>query len=433
MGGAISYLSDIAEDKLESSAGAAMSTGRAGLEVLVTGLGMVSPAGCGATDVWESMCAARPTAATVPELAGLPVDFACRVPDFTPHAVLGEQLARRTDRCTQLALVAAYEALAMARLAPKERDSARIGVVMGTAFGGIGTIENQAARLANGVKVSPVTVPMFAPNMLAGQISLELGALGPSFVVSTACASGTTAIGLGANLLRSGVCDVVLAGGAEAPVNRLTTAAFARMGALSKSKDEMRRASRPFDAKRDGFVLGEGAAVLVMETESSARARQVAGMARIAGYGDSCDAHHITAPHPDGAGLERAVHAALAAAGANAADIDHINAHATSTPLGDLAESQALARVFRHRPPTVTSSKGTLGHTMGAAGAIEAALTILAINHGQIPPTGNLRQQDPRVDLDVVTGSTRPQHIRLALSTSCGFGGANAALALCPA
>ncbi|MEU6610104.1 beta-ketoacyl-[acyl-carrier-protein] synthase family protein [Streptomyces shenzhenensis] len=399
--------------------------------VVVTGVGLVSAAGIGVDATWKGMLAGQPTARTNPDLAGLAVDFACQVPDFNPTAQLGANLARRTDRHSQLAFVAGAEALHMAGLKPEDWDGPRVGVVIGTAFGGVTTLEEQTLRVARGEPVSALTVPMVAPNMLAGQLSLHWGARGPSFATCTACASGTTAIGLGSQLLRTGVCDIVLAGGSDAPVNRVITASFARMSALSPRRQAPALASRPFDVARDGFVLGEGAAVLVLERSGQAAARKARPLARIAGYGASADAHHIAAPHPQGSGLEQATRTALAEAGATTADVDHVNAHATSTPKGDLVEAGLLARLFGNRA-TVTSAKGVLGHTMGAAGAIEAALTVLAITEQTVPPTANLEHLDPQIELDVVSGEARSQPISLALSNSSGFGGQNAVLALSP-
>ncbi|MDX3763695.1 beta-ketoacyl-[acyl-carrier-protein] synthase family protein [Streptomyces sp. AK02-04a] len=398
----------------------------------MTGIGMVSSAGIGADATWKSVLAGQPTARTNPDLAGLAVDFACQVPDFDPVARLGANLARRTDRYSQLAFVAGAEALHMAGLEPEEWDGTRVGVIIGTAFGGVTTLENQVTRLVGGHVVAATTVPMIAPNMLAGQLSLHWRANGPSFAACTACASGATAIGLGTQLLRTGACDLVLAGGSDAAVTRIIAAAFARMGALSSRGQTPALASRPFDAARDGFVLSEGAAVLVLERRAQAAARRATALAQVVGYGASADAHHITEPHPQGNGLEYATKAALAQAHAAMADVDHINAHATSTPKGDLVEGGLISRLFGRRA-TVTSVKGVLGHTMGAAGAIEAALTVLAINEQTVPPTANLERLDPQIDADVVVGAARPQRIQLALSNSSGFGGQNAVLALAPA
>lgn len=402
-----------------------------GWDIVVTGLGMVSAAGTDAESTWKAVVAGRPAARTSGVLGGLAVDFACEADSLEPGSRLGADLVRRSDRFAQLALIAGAEALQMAGLDPAVWDGARAGVVLGTAFGGVATLEEQVLRQARGSAVSAVTVPSALANMAAGLFSLQWHARGPSLAVSTACASGTTAVGLAADLLRADVCDVVLAGGGEAPVTRLIAAAFARMNALSARCSRPAEASRPFDAERDGFVLGEGAATLVLERRADAAARGATALARVAGYGASADAHHITSPHPQAAGLEQATMAALAQAGATPADVDHVNAHATSTPMGDLAEARLLGRLVRDA--TVSAPKGVLGHTMGASGAIEAALTVLTIVHQIVPPTANLERMDPRIELDVVAGQARAQRIRLALSNSSGFGGQNAVLALAPA
>ncbi|HTJ70403.1 MAG TPA: beta-ketoacyl-[acyl-carrier-protein] synthase family protein [Actinospica sp.] len=404
------------------------------IDIAVTGLGVVSAAGVGAEAAWKSVVSGQPSARVLPELRGLPADFACVVDELDVGVRLGANLVRRTDRFTQLALIAGAEALDAARLDPTDWDGARVGVVVGTAFGGVTTLAGQAVRAHEGSPVSPVTVPAVLANMAAGVLSLEWNARGPSFAVSTACASGATAIGLAASLLRDDSCDIVIAGGAEAPVNRLLSAAFARMDALSVNRARPAAASRPFDAERDGFVLAEGAAMLVLERAADASARRVPALAHLAGFGASADAHHLTSPDPEGRGLERAVIQALRAAGAAPADVDHVNAHATSTPKGDLAEAALLKRLFGHGV-SVTAPKGALGHTLGAAGAIEAALTVLSIAEQTAPPTTNLEEPDPRIglDLDLVTGAARTQRIGLALSNSCGFGGQNTVLAFTPA
>ncbi|WP_247707033.1 beta-ketoacyl-[acyl-carrier-protein] synthase family protein [Streptomyces liliiviolaceus] len=333
---------------------------------------------------------------------------------------------RCTDRYSQLGFIAGAEALRTAGLDPQGWDAARVGVVIGTSVGGVSTLQEQITRQASGEKVSALTVPMFAPNMLPGQLALHWQIHGPTFAVSTACASGATALGLAAQLVRSGACDLVLAGGSDAPVTRILSGAFARMNALSSRCTNPAAASRPFDAARDGFVLGEGAAVLVLERATHASARGAPVLARLAGFGASADAHHITDPHPHSYGLEQAITTALAEAGATPADVDHVNAHATGTPKGDLLEARLLARLCGQA--SVTSAKGTLGHTMGAAGAIEAALTVRTIAEQTVPPTANLDRLDAAIDLDVVTGAARNQHVRLALSNSSGFGGQNAVL-----
>lgn len=407
-----------------------MSAPPCSTDIAVTGLGVVSAAGVGAEATWKSVVSGQPSARLLPELSGLPADFACVIDELDIAAGLGANLARRTDRFTQLALIAGAEALSAARLDPADWDGARVGVLIGTAFGGVSTLAGQAVRAHEGSPVSPVTVPAALANMAAGVLSLEWNARGPSLAVATACASGATAIGLAASLLRDDSCDVVLAGGAEAPVNRLLAAAFARMDALSVNRARPTAASRPFDAERDGFVLAEGAAILVLERAADAAARRVPALARLAGFGASADAHHLTSPDPEGRGLERAVTQALRSAGAEPGDVDHVNAHATSTPKGDLAEATLLKRLFGGGV-SVTAPKGSLGHTLGAAGAIEAALTVLSIGEQTVPPTANLEEPDPLIglDLDLVAGAARTERIRLALSNSCGFGGQNAVLA----
>ncbi|MFJ2863637.1 beta-ketoacyl-[acyl-carrier-protein] synthase family protein [Kitasatospora sp. NPDC087314] len=399
--------------------------------VAVTGLGLVTPAGTGAAAVWERFLGAEPTAGTDPELAGLNVDFSCQVADFDPSALLGGRLARRLDRFAQLALVAARQAVADAALDPAAWDGTRVGVVLGVSANSVQTYAVEYARLEQGRadRVSPLMLPRSIPNMAAGEVGLDLGIRGPGLVVSTACASGTTALALGADLIRAGTCDLVLAGGTDSPRTPMTAVAFDRLGALSRRRHDPAGASRPFDADRDGFVLGEGAGVLVLERAEHARARGARPRAYLAGHGAAGDAHHFTAPHPGGDGLARAVRAALTDAGLAPHEIGHVNAHGTGTLLNDPAEAAALRQVF-HRPPPVTANKSVIGHTMGAAGAIEAAVTVLTLQHRLIPPTANLDRLDDAIDLDVVAKAPRPLAVPAALSVSSGFGGQNAALVL---
>ncbi|MBO1420027.1 beta-ketoacyl synthase, partial [Streptomyces sp. FH025] len=377
--------------------------------VAVTGLGLVTPAGTGAEDVWRHFLGGGPTARPDPELAGLAVDFSCRVDGFNPPALLGGRLARRLDRFSQLAVVAARQAVADAGLDPGEWDGERVGVVLGVSASSVQTHAVEYGRLAEGLadRVSPLMVPRSIPNMAAGEVGLDLGARGPGLVVSTACASGTSALALGCDLIRSGTCDLVLAGGTDSARTPMTAVAFDRLGALSRRRHDPAGASRPFDADRDGFVLGEGSGVLVLERPGHARARGAHPRGYLAGHGAASDAHHFTAPHPGGDGLARAVRAALVDAGLAPHEIGHINAHGTGTALNDPAEAAALRQVFR-RPPPVTANKSVIGHTMGAAGAIEAALTVLALQHRLVPPTANLDRLDDAIDLDVVTGAPRP-------------------------
>jgi 3-oxoacyl-[acyl-carrier-protein] synthase II len=400
--------------------------------IAVTGVGLVTPAGTGTEPTWEGLCAGRSTTAEVPELAGLPVPIACRVPDFDPHTHARLRRPWRLDRATQLLLAAAHEALAGAECGHDAWQPERVALVIGSAAGGISSLETQhRTLLSTGPdRLSPHTLPAYLPNMAAGHAALELGVKGPALHTSTACASGASAVITAGLLLAAGHCDIALAGGCDAMVTPLCSAAFAKMGALSRRTHDPARASRPFDRERDGFVLAEGSAVLVLEREEDARARQARPLALLAGHGTTTDAHHPVAPDPDGTGLERAVRAALAQAGAAPEEVDHINAHGTSTPLNDRVEAAVIRRLYGRHPPSVTSAKGALGHTMGAAGAIEAALTVLSVARGAVPPTANFTAFDDGTDgIDLVTDKPRQHGIHLALSHSVGFGGHNTVLA----
>ncbi|MGM1061290.1 beta-ketoacyl-[acyl-carrier-protein] synthase family protein [Saccharothrix sp. Mg75] len=397
----------------------------------ITGMGLVTPAGSGAAENWaclhEGVSRAEPDHA----LAGGPVDFTCRVPDFDPGRLLGGLKARVLERFVQLAVVAARQARTAAGWDGDGWDGGRVGVVLGNSLGGAGTLERQHdALVADGpAGVSPLTVPMYMVNMVAGYVAIDLGAKGPSLVTATACASGATALGIARDLLRSGACDVVLAGGTESALTPVVIAGLAKMGALSRRVGAPHRACRPFDAERDGFVAAEGAGVLVLERVEEARARGAHVHAVIRGYGSTTDAHHPTAPDPEGRGTERALRAALADAGVAPSDVDHVNAHGTATPMNDVIEGRMLRRVLGGRP-AVTSTKGVTGHALGAAGAIEAAYTALAVEHDRVPPTANLTRLDPELDIDVVSGAPRAVPVDVAVSTSFGFGGHNAALVL---
>lgn len=396
--------------------------------IAVTGIGLVTPAGAGTEPTWEAVQAGRPTARTDPVLSGGPVTMSCRVPPLPP----GPGRLWRFDPSTRFLLTAAREALATAQLDPATWDPARVAVVVGTASGGIGTLETQHRKLITGGygAVSPMTLPAFLPNMAAGHLALELGVTGPSLQTSTACASGATALITARLLIESGVCDIAVAGGTDAMITPLCAAAFAKMGALSLRNHDPGSASRPFDKDRDGFVLGEGCGMLVLERGRHANARAVRPLALLAGHGTTSDAHHPTAPHPDGAGLRAATLEALGQTGAGRDDVDHINAHGTSTPLNDSVEATAIRELYPGRPPSVTSAKGVLGHTMGAAGAVEAALTVLTIAHGIVPPIANFTApDDATTGIDIVATDCRLQPVRLALSHSLGFGGHNTVLA----
>jgi beta-ketoacyl-acyl-carrier-protein synthase II len=397
--------------------------------IAVTGLGLVTAAGIGVAKSWRGACAGQGTARRSPLLAGLPVEIACAVPDFDPSRHVGRRSKMMHDRFVQLAITAAREAVADAGLDPAAWNGTRVGVVMGCGLGGAATWDrqNEIFRDRGPASVSALFIPMLVPNMVAGHLAMELGATGPNFVTATACASGATAIGCALSLLLDGRCDQVITGGSEAGINPLISCGFARMGALSRRVDDPAAASRPFDRERDGFVLGEGSGVLVLEREDDARARGAPIRALLAGYGASADAHHMTAPDPEGRGARSAMGAALAQADLTPSDLDHVNAHGTSTRLNDEVEAKTLRSLPGFRA-AVTSTKGVTGHTLGAAGAIEAVLTVLAVQHSTIPPTANLDQQDPVIDLDIVRTAARRTRVHAAMSNSFGFGGQNAVL-----
>ncbi|CAM5359264.1 putative polyketide beta-ketoacyl synthase 1 [Streptomyces avidinii] len=397
--------------------------------VAVTGLGMVTPAGIDVAATWDRLCSGDPTAADDPVMDGLPVTMSCRVADADLAAALDPGLAWRTDRFIQFAHAAGKEAVTDAGLDSALWDGSRVAVVIGTGGTSHDTTIKTCQTMEKGrlLALSPTTLPRSLPNMAAGEVATMLGALGPTLGVSTACASGATAIGIASMLIRSGACDIAVAGGSDSGRNRLASALFWRMGALSTRVHDPAGASRPFDTDRDGFVLSEGAGVLVLERVEHARARRAREYARLTGYGFSGDAHNPTVPHPEGDGAVRAIDAALASAELAAGDVGHVNAHASATRLNDRAEATALGRVFA-TPPPVTAVKGTLGHLLGAAGAVEAVCSVLSLHHQLIPPTANLDQMDPEIDLDVVTKVPRPARLEAVLSTSFGFGGQNAAL-----
>ena len=412
--------------------------------IVVTGLGAVTPAGRGVADTWEGVLAGKAAAALDPALAEAqtPVTLSCRVPDFDPDAELGRGAKRRLDRYTQLALLAAAEALADAGLTtpadgqaygdgldPDLRD--RVGLLLGSGIGGAETWDSEYPNyLTKGPsKASPLFIPKMLSNTAAGTIAIRSGARGPNMTVNTACAAGASAIHVARDLLRSGQADVMIAGGVEAGITGLSISAFAQMGALTRNSDPV-TASRPFDVDRDGFVMGEGAAILVLETEEHARARGATILARVAGAGASADAHHATAPPEDGGGAILAMQRALTDAGVDPSAVGHVNAHGTSTPLNDAAESRAVRAVFGDAADdlALSSTKGVTGHLLGAAGAVEAVLSIQSLRTGLVPPTAGTRTVDPEIDLDVVVDSAREVSLDAVMSNSFGFGGQNASL-----
>ena len=399
--------------------------------VAVTGMGVKTPAGTDLAGFWTTLLEGRATAAPIArfDASTLPVGFACEVPGFDPGAYLGHKEARRADRVTQLGFAAATDALVDA--GDLGADPGRCGVVAGTGVGGLWTQEEEEKVLfeRGPTRVSPFLVPMMMANATAGLIAMRHGWKGPNICIATACAAGTHAVGEAARFIRDGSADVVLAGGAEAAITPIAMAAFARMGALSSRSDDPARASRPFDPERDGFVMGEGAGFLVLERWDRAEARGARIYGEVLGYGRNSDAHHITAPSPDGSGAVACMELALEDAGLRGDDIGHVNAHGTSTPLNDAAEAEALVKVFAGNPPPATSTKGVTGHLIGAAGAVEAVAAILASRDGLVPPTANHERTDPAVTIDVVAGSPRAV-TGPVLSNSFGFGGHNATLVL---
>jgi 3-oxoacyl-[acyl-carrier-protein] synthase II len=399
----------------------------------VTGLGMVTAAGIGAERTWREVCSAtRPSGVGPhPALEGLTCDFVYTVDGLDIDARLGVATHRLMDRFAHLAVVAAREAVEDAGLDPATWDGERVAVVIGSAHGGLPFYDEQQAVLAERGprRVSPKLSVVVTVNSGTGSVCRDLGARGPGLSLSTACASGTDAIGTAYQLLRAGACDIAIAGGAESACSRLLIASGCRMKAFSTRRENPSAAVRPFDADRDGFVVGEGAGLLVLERPEHARARGATVKAQLRGYGSTNDAYAAAAPHPDGAGLERALRTALADADMSAGDVDHVNAHGTSTVLNDLVEGAVLHRVCGDRP-LVTSTKSMTGHTLGACGGIETALTVLALQHQTVPPTVNLESQDPEIPVEVVAKEARPARLECAVKTSLGFGGHNAALVL---
>ena len=407
------------------------------VRVVVTGLGATTPVGGDVASTWEALLAGRSGVRTLTQdwVEQLPVHIGAPVA-VEPTEVLPRVEARRLDRSGQLAMVAAREAWADAGLAGEDSgpDPERLGVVVGTGIGGVHTLlDNYLVLLEKGPRrVSPLAIPMLMPNSAAAHIGLEVGARAGVHTPVSACASGNEAIAWALDLLQSGKADVVVAGGTEAAIHALPMAAFANMMALSNRNDEPERASRPFDKGRNGFVLGEGAAILVLETAEHAEARGARVYAELSGAGLSADAHHIAQPDPVGAGATRAMQEALADAALEPSDIRHVNAHATSTPQGDVAESQAIRRVLGDAADdvVVTSTKSMTGHLLGAAGAVESVATVLALHHRVSPPTVNLENLDDEVQLDVAREEPRAlgDGSLAALNNSFGFGGHNCAL-----
>ncbi len=403
--------------------------------VVVTGLGAVTPLGNNVPAFWAGLVAGRSGVGpiTLYDPSGEAVRIAAEVKDLDPIAHLGRKQARRTDRFTQMALIATDEAVIDAGLAFEDSETGRdVGVILGTAVGGIRTLleSSEVMQERGSRRVSAMTVPMMMSNAAAGEISIRYGLCGLTLSVASACATGTNAIGEAAELIRRGAAEVIICGGSESWMHPLALAAFNNMQALSARNDEPERASRPFDADRDGFVMGEGAGVLILESLAHAQRRGARIYAEVTGYGTSSDAFHITAPDENGTGAVLSMERALRDAGFGPEAIDYINAHGTSTPLNDITETRAIHKVFgKHadRVP-VSSTKSMIGHLLGAAGAVEAIACIKSLETGVIHPTINYETPDPDCDLDFVPNQARHTNPRTALSNSFGFGGHNATL-----
>ena len=410
-----------------------------GRRVVVTGLGMVSPVGNDVASSWEALLAGTSGGATITLFEHneeFPTRIAAEVKGFDAGQYLDPKEARRYDRYAQFALAASEQAMRDAGLGEGVHDVSpeRFGVIYGSGIGGISTLEENARILAakGPRRVSPFFIPMFIPDIAAGLISIRHGAQGPNYATVSACASSAHAIGNALRYIQRGDADVMIAGGSESTITPLTIAGFASMKAMTTRNDDPARASRPFDATRDGFLIAEGAGTLILESLDHAQARGAKIQAEIVGYGLSADAYHITSPAPEGAGAQHAMRLALADAGASPDDVDYVNAHGTSTPMNDTNETAAIKAVFGDAAYrcVVGSTKSMTGHALGAAGAIEAAVCTLVCQTGKIPPTINFSEPDPTCDLDYAHNQMRERPVRLALSNSFGFGGHNVCLAI---
>ena len=403
--------------------------------VVVTGIGIVSPLGLDRQSTWHNLIAGKSGVAPITsfDTEGYRTTIAAEVKGFDAAAFVGRKEARRMDRFVQLGAVAALEAVEHAGLKVTSDNCTRVSIMIASGIGGIITLSEQVGVLGSRgpSRISPFLVPMMLPDMASGQVSIMLGAKGPNYSTVSACSSGADSIGQALEVLQEGDADVVLAGGAEAAICPIGVAGFNACQALSTRNDDPKGASRPFDAERDGFVIGEGAAVIVMETLQSAVKRGATPLVEIVGYGSTADANHITQPAPEGEGASRAMKIAIKKAGLQPDEIGYVNAHGTSTPLNDKYETMAMKGVFGeevYRVP-ISSTKSMTGHLLGASGALEAAITTLAISEETIPPTINLKNADPECDLDYTPHIARQGRINAALSNSFGFGGHNASLA----
>lgn len=404
--------------------------------VVITGMGVISPVGLDVPSFWEAVVSGRSGIDRISLFDPEPFEskIAAEVKGFDATSYIDRKEARHMDRYIQFAVVAALQAVEQAKLKIDTENCEKIGVIIGSGIGGLGTLSAQFRVLAERGpgKVNPFLVPMMITDGASGQVSITLGAKGMNFCVTSACSSGTDAIGEAYEIIKRGDAEVIIAGGAEAAITPIGIAGFNAAGALSTRNDEPQKASSPFDVERDGFIIGEGGAVIVMESLPHAQKRGASILAEVTGYGATSDAFHITAPAEGGKGAAKAIQIALRKAGLKPGDVDYINAHGTSTPLNDKCETMAIKTVFGedayHIP--VSSTKSMMGHLIGAAGAIEAIICVLTLRHGIIPPTTNLVHPDPECDLDYVPNTARQKKVKTTISNSFGFGGHNSVLVL---
>ncbi len=405
--------------------------------VVITGMGCISPVGNSPIEAWENICAGRSGIKPITHYhtEEFKVKIAGEVRDFDPVELFGTRSARKMDRFTQFAMASSIQALEQAALEVNDDNRDRIGIIIGSGIGGIGTLMDQydVMQARGAARVSPFLIPMMLPDAAAGAVAIELGLRGPNMAVVTACATGTNAVGEAAAIIRRGDADAILAGGAEAAIVPIAMAGLSVMNAMSTRNDEPELASRPFDLTRDGFVMGEGAAVLLLESLEYARKRGAAILGEVNGYGTTNDAYHITSPAENGAGAAVCMQLALQDANMTGEDIGYINAHGTSTPLNDKSETAAIKTVFGEKAydTPVSSTKSMTGHLLGASGALEALFGLQALRNQILPPTINYENKDPECDLDYVPNRARPvESLAHIMSNSFGFGGHNATVIL---
>ncbi len=402
--------------------------------VVITGIGAISPLGLDVESTWQSVVNGKSGVAPITrfDASHHETKFAAEVKGFDPEAALGRKDARHMDRFVQFAVVATQQAIADAKLEINDSNRDRIGSIIGTGIGGVGTLvsESETLREKGPRRISPFLIPMILPDTAPGQVAINFGIRGPNLAVTSACATGTNAVGEAYKMIQRGAADVMVCGGAESCIIGVVMAGFNAMTALSTRNDDPQRASRPFDKNRDGFVAGEGSAILILESEAHAKARGARIYAEVLGYGLTNDAYHISAPAENGAGAAKCMKLALDDAGLQPEQIDYLNAHGTSTQLNDKSETAAVKTVFGEAAYnlSISSTKSMHGHLLGAAGAVEAVICVKALQHGIMPPTINYETPDPLCDLDYVPNAARPKPLRTVMSNSFGFGGHNASI-----